>query len=47
MADITHNKHLNAGRRHRTYPWVVKRARHNDENTAFPPPASATPAIAA
>jgi hypothetical protein len=29
MADITRNKHLNPRRRHRTYPRVVKRARHN------------------
>jgi hypothetical protein len=29
MAGITRTKHLNPGRRHRTYPRVVKRARHN------------------
>ena len=29
MADITCPGHLNPGRRHRTYPRVVKRARHN------------------
>ena len=29
MADITRKKHLNPRRRHRTYPRVIKRARHN------------------
>ena len=29
MADITREKHLNPRRRHRTYPRVIKRARHN------------------
>lgn len=29
MADITRSKHLNPRRRHRTYPRVIKRARHN------------------
>ena len=29
MAGITCKKHLNPKRRHRTYPRVVKRARHN------------------
>jgi len=29
MADITRTKHLNPERRHRTYPRVIKRARHN------------------
>jgi hypothetical protein len=29
MADITRTKHLNPRRRHRTYPRVIKRARHN------------------
>jgi hypothetical protein len=29
MADITRKRHLNPKRRHRTYPRVVKRARHN------------------
>jgi hypothetical protein len=28
-ADITRNKNLNPPRRHRTYPRVIKRARHN------------------
>ena len=29
MADITRNTNLNPRRRHRTYPRVIKRARHN------------------
>jgi hypothetical protein len=29
MASITKKKHLNPRRRHRTYPRVVKRGRHN------------------
>jgi hypothetical protein len=29
MADITSRKNLNPGRRDRSYPRVVKRARHN------------------
>jgi hypothetical protein len=29
MADITRPRNLNSGRRHRTYPRVVKRSRHN------------------
>ena len=29
MADITRTRHLNPPRRHRSYPRVVKRARHN------------------
>lgn len=29
MADITRPRNLNPKRRHRTYPRVVKRARHN------------------
>ena len=29
MADITRKKNLNPPRRHRTYPRVIKRARHN------------------
>jgi hypothetical protein len=28
-ADITRKKHLNPQRRHRTYPRVIKRPRHN------------------
>jgi hypothetical protein len=48
MADITRNKHLNPRRRHRTYPRVIKRARHNsyrvkrpsDHGTRHPGPAT-------
>ena len=48
MADITRKKHLNPRRRHRTYPRVVKRARHNsyrvkrpgDHGTRHPGPAT-------
>ena len=29
MADITRTKNLNPRRRHRTYPRVIKRGRHN------------------
>lgn len=29
MANITRRRNLNPRRRHRTYPRVVKRARHN------------------
>jgi hypothetical protein len=29
MAGITRRKHLNRRRRNRTYPRVIKRARHN------------------
>ncbi len=29
MADITSPRHLNPRRRHRTYPRVIKRGRHN------------------
>ena len=36
MADITRKKHLNPGRRHRTYPRVVKRARHNSYRVKRP-----------
>jgi hypothetical protein len=36
MADITRNKHLNPERRHRTYPRVVKRARHNSYRVKRP-----------
>ncbi len=28
-ADVTRTCNLNPGRRHRTYPRVIKRARHN------------------
>lgn len=48
MADITRKKNLNPKRRHRTYPRVVKRARHNsyrvkrpgDNGTRHPGPAT-------
>ncbi len=30
MADITLKKNLNPRRRHRTYPRVIKRIRHNN-----------------
>jgi hypothetical protein len=48
MAGITMQKHLNQKRRHRTYPRVVKRARHNsyrvkrpgDHGTRYPGPAT-------
>jgi hypothetical protein len=48
MADITRKKHLNPRRRNRTYPRVVKRARHNsyrvkrpdDHGTRHPGPAT-------
>ncbi|MDQ2873537.1 MAG: hypothetical protein M3Y33_01360 [Actinomycetota bacterium] len=48
MADITRNKNLNPKRRHRTYPRVIKRARHNsyrvkrpgDHGTRHPGPAT-------
>ena len=29
MADIAQRQHLNPPRRHRTYPRVIKRGRHN------------------
>ena len=29
MADITRRQHLNPPRRHRSYPRVIKRGRHN------------------
>ena len=48
MAEITRKKHLNPARRHRTYPRVVRRARHNsyrvkrpgDHGTRHPGPAA-------
>ena len=48
IADITRKKHLNPERRHRTYPRVVKQARHNsyrvkrpaDHGTRHPGPAT-------
>jgi hypothetical protein len=36
MADITRSKHLNPRRRDRTYPRVVKRARHNSYRVKRP-----------
>jgi hypothetical protein len=36
MADITRKRNLNPRRRHRTYPRVVKRARHNSYRVKKP-----------
>jgi hypothetical protein len=36
MADIASKRNLNPGRRHRTYPRVVKRARHNSYRVKRP-----------
>jgi hypothetical protein len=36
MADITRKKHLNPRRRYRTYPRVIKRARHNSYRVKRP-----------
>ncbi len=36
MASITRKKNLNPKRRHRTYPRVVKRARHNSYRVKKP-----------
>ena len=36
MADITRKKLLNPRRRHRTYPRVIKRARHNSYRVKRP-----------
>ncbi len=36
MAGITRKKHLNPKRRNRTYPRVVKRARHNSYRVKRP-----------
>ena len=36
MADIASKRKLNPGRRHRTYPRVVKRARHNSYRVKKP-----------
>ena len=36
MADITRKKNLNPRRRNRTYPRVVKRARHNSYRVKRP-----------
>ena len=54
MADITDQRHLNPDRRDRTYPRVVRRARHNtyrvkraptsaSATTAHPPSARQSP----
>jgi hypothetical protein len=34
--EITHRRHLNRARRHRSYPRVVKRARHNSYRVKKP-----------
>ena len=47
MASITRKKNLNPRRRHRTYPRVVKRARHNSyrvRNPGDPGPRHGRPA---
>jgi hypothetical protein len=36
MADITRKRNLNPRRRHRSYPRVVKRARHNSYRVRKP-----------
>jgi hypothetical protein len=36
MADITSRRHLNPQRRNRSYPRVVKRARHNSYRVKKP-----------
>jgi len=36
MADITRRRNLNPRRRHRSYPRVVKRARHNSYRVKRP-----------
>jgi hypothetical protein len=36
MADITRKRNLNPRRRHRTFPRVVKRARHNSYRVKKP-----------
>jgi hypothetical protein len=36
MADIAHPRNLNPQRRHRSYPRVVKRARHNSYRVKRP-----------
>jgi hypothetical protein len=36
MADITKKRNLNPRRRHRSYPRVVKRARHNSYRVKRP-----------
>jgi hypothetical protein len=36
VADITRQRHLNPARRHRSYPRVVRRARHNSYHVKRP-----------
>jgi hypothetical protein len=36
MTDITSLRHLNPARRHRSYPRVVRRARHNSYRVKRP-----------
>jgi hypothetical protein len=36
MADITDRRNLNPARRHRSYPRMVKRARHNSYRVKRP-----------
>jgi hypothetical protein len=36
MADITNPRNLNPARRHRSYPRMVKRARHNSYRVKRP-----------
>jgi hypothetical protein len=36
MAGITHPRNLNPARRHRSYPRVVRRARHNSYRVKRP-----------
>jgi hypothetical protein len=36
MADITRTRNLNPRRRHRTYPRVIKRIRHNNYRVKKP-----------
>ena len=36
MAGLTRKKNLNPRRRHRSYPRVIKRARHNDYRVKKP-----------
>jgi hypothetical protein len=36
MADITRRRNLNPRRRHRSYPRVIKRARHNSYRVKRP-----------
>ena len=36
MADITGRRNLNPARRHRSYPRMIKRARHNSNRAKRP-----------